>query len=81
MLFGLAHAPGFYLRGGGTLDNLGTNPSLFMSVGYSILVLSVAGFFLSIIWCRTRNLWLVMAVHALVDLLPGISEFVTTWGI
>lgn len=46
---GLAHAPGFYLRGGGTLDNLGQHPSLFMSIGYSILVLSVAGFFLATI--------------------------------
>lgn len=81
LFFGLAHAPGFYLRGSGILDNLGTNPSLFMSIGYSILVLSVAGFFLAIIWSRTRNLWLVMAVHAFVDLLPGISEFINNWGI
>ena len=81
LFFGLAHAPGYYLRGSGVLDNLGASPSLFMSIGYSIVVLSVAGFFLSIIWSRTRNLWLVMAVHAFVDLLPGISEFINTWGI
>ncbi|MDO9510481.1 MAG: CPBP family intramembrane metalloprotease [Bacteroidales bacterium] len=81
ILFGLAHAPGIYMRGGGTLDNLGPNPSLIMSVGYSILVLSVAGFFLSIIWSKTRNLWLVMAIHAFIDLLPGIHEFVNTWKI
>jgi membrane protease YdiL (CAAX protease family) len=81
LFFGLAHAPGFYLRGGGTLDNLGQHPSFFMSVGYSILILSVGGFFLSVIWSKTRNLWLVMAIHACVDLLPGLQEFVKTWGI
>jgi uncharacterized protein len=81
LFFGLAHAPGFYLRGGGTLDNLGQHPTLFMSVGYSILVLSVGGFFLSIIWSKTKNLWLVMAIHAFMDLLPGLNEFVKIWGI
>jgi uncharacterized protein len=59
----LAHAPGFYLRGGGTLDNLGQHPSLFLSIGYSIVILSVLGFFLGIIWNKTKNLWLVMAIH------------------
>ena len=79
--FALAHAPGFYLRGGGTLDNLGQHPSIFISLGYSIIVLSVLGFFLSIIWSRTKNLWLVMAIHAFGDLLPNLADFVKTWGI
>jgi membrane protease YdiL (CAAX protease family) len=52
-----------------------------MSIGYSVLVLSVAGFFLSTIWAKTRNLWLVIAIHAFVDLLPGLTEFVQTWNI
>lgn len=81
LFFGLAHAPGIYLRGSGTLDNLGVSPGLFASVGYSILVLSVAGFFLSTIWSRTKNLWLVIAIHAFIDLLPGLTEFVKTWNI
>ncbi len=81
LLFGLAHAPGLYLRGSGSIDNIGQHPSLLMSVGYSILVMSVGGFFLSIIWSKTKNLWLVMAIHAFVDLLPGLQEFVRTWGI
>ena len=81
LFFGLAHAPGFYLRGGGTLDNLGLHPSLFISIGYSILVLSVLGFFLSIIWSKTKNLWIVMAIHAFGDLLPNLADFLKTWGI
>ena len=81
LLFGLSHAPGFYLRGGGAIDGLGTNPTLFMSIGYSIVVLSVAGFFLSIVWSKTRNLWLVAAIHAFVDLLPSLPEFLSIWNI
>jgi membrane protease YdiL (CAAX protease family) len=81
LFFALAHAPGYYLRGGGTLDNLGLHPSIFISIGYSIILLSVLGFFLSIIWSRTKNLWLVMAIHAFGDLLPNLADFVKTWGI
>jgi len=80
LFFGLAHAPDFYLRGGGSLDNLGQHPSLFLSIGYSILVLSVSGLFLSIIWSKTKNLWLVMAIHAFGDLLPNLPDFIKTWG-
>ena len=81
LFFGLAHSPGIYLRGGGVLDNIGQHPSLFMSIGYSILMMSVAGFFLAIIWSKTKNLWLVMAIHAFGDLLPNLPDFIKTWGI
>ena len=81
LFFGLAHAPGFYLRGSGALDSLGMHPSLFKSIGYSILVLSVAGFFLATIWAKTKNLWLVIIIHAFLDLLPGLQEFVKIWEI
>jgi membrane protease YdiL (CAAX protease family) len=77
----LAHAPGLYLRGGGALDNLGQHPSLFMSIGYSILMMSVAGFFLAIIWSKTKNLWIVMTIHAFGDLLPNLPDFIKIWGI
>lgn len=80
-IFGLAHAPGIYLRGAGVLANLGPDPSFLMSISYSFLVLSVAGFFLSVIWLKTKNFWLIVAIHAAVDLLPNLSEFIDTWGI
>ncbi len=62
-------------------DNLGLHPSIFMSLGYSILALSVMGFFIAIIWNKTKNLWLVMAIHAFGDLLPNLPDFIKTWGI
>ena len=81
MIFGLAHAPGIYLRGGGVIANLGSNPSFLISISYSFLMLSVAGFFLSVIWLKTKNFWLIVAIHACVDLLPNLSSFIELWGI
>ena len=72
LLFGLAHAPGLYLRSSLTHEGLGAHPSLLMATGYSIVVTSVAGFFLGVLWARTRNFALVVVVHAAGDLLPNL---------
>jgi membrane protease YdiL (CAAX protease family) len=48
------------------------HPSLLMAVGYSIVVTSVAGFFLGALWARTRNFAVVVVVHAAADLLPNV---------
>jgi membrane protease YdiL (CAAX protease family) len=81
LLFGLAHAPGIYLRGAGAIDGLGAAPSFLTSIGFSIVTLSVTSFFLGLVWARTRNLWLMMAIHATVDLLPSVPEFIQVWKI
>jgi membrane protease YdiL (CAAX protease family) len=72
LIFGLAHAPGLYLRTGLTQEGLPPHPSLLMAVGYSIVIVSVAGFFLGVLWARTRNFALVVVVHAMGDLLPNL---------
>ena len=46
LLFGLAHAPGLYLRTGMTQEGLPAHPPLLMAIGYSIVITSVARFFL-----------------------------------
>ena len=71
LLFGLVHAPGLYLRTGATQEGLSANPSLLMALGYSIVITSVAGFFLGVLWARTRNFLLLVLVHAAADLLPN----------
>jgi membrane protease YdiL (CAAX protease family) len=71
VIFGLAHAPGIYLRTGLTQESV-QHPSVLMAVGYSIVITSVAGFFLGVLWARTRNFVVVVVVHAMTDLLPGI---------
>ena len=74
VLFGLAHAPGLYLRGAGAFEGFAGPPSLLLSVAYSIVVMSVAGLFLGTLWARTRNLLLVVAVHAAADLVPQLVD-------
>lgn len=72
VIFGLAHAPGLYLRTGLTQEGLPPHPSLLMAIGYSIVITSVAGFFLGVLWARTHNFALVVVVHAMGDLLPNV---------
>jgi hypothetical protein len=48
LLFGLAHAPGLYLRPGMTQEAVGAHPWL-MAVGYSIVITSVAGVLLGVL--------------------------------
>jgi len=76
VLFGLMHAPGLYLRPGATMENVGAHPSALLAVGYSIVITSVAGLCLGVLWMRTRNFIVVVLAHAAVDLLPGIVPFV-----
>lgn len=81
LVFGLAHAPGFILRGAGLEEAIGANPSPAASIAYAIVVLSVGGIFFGIVWARTKNLFAVMFIHAATDLLPNLKEFVQIWGI
>jgi membrane protease YdiL (CAAX protease family) len=81
LLFGLAHAPGFILRRAGLAEAIGENPSPIDAMAYAIVVLSVSGIFIGIVWARTRNLFAVMFIHAATDLLPNFKQFVSTWGI
>jgi membrane protease YdiL (CAAX protease family) len=43
-----------------------------MAIGYSIVITSVAGFFLGVLWARTRNFLVLVLVHAAADLLPNM---------
>jgi len=79
LLFGLAHAPGLYFRSAVTLEGLGVHPSWLVAVSYSIAIISVAGIFLGVLWARTRNILVVMLVHAATDLLPNLVHFLRAW--
>lgn len=81
LIFGVSHAPGIYLRGAGARDGIGGQPDLLTAIGFTIVVLSSAGFFLGLVWERTRNLWLICALHAIVDLLPFVPKFIPLWGV
>ena len=78
VIFGLVHAPGLYLRGSESEGIQEQMPFLFW-VAYTIVYMSIAGIFLGIVYNKTKNLWLVMAIHAMFDLIPNFSEFMKTW--
>jgi uncharacterized protein len=79
LLFGLAHAPGLHFRSARTLEGLGPSPSWLVAIGYSIAITSVAGIFLGTLWARTKNILVVILVHAAGDLIPNLVHFVKAW--
>ena len=81
LVFGLAHAPGIYLRGAESITPGGGSLSLLAAVCFSIATLSVTGFFLGLVWARTKNLLLLVMIHAAGDLLPNFAELARVLGL
>jgi membrane protease YdiL (CAAX protease family) len=79
LAFGLAHAPGLYLRGQSLMEGAGAHPTLLWAIAYSVAIISPAGLLFGTLWSRTRSLGLVVALHALTDLLPNLAPFIQTW--
>jgi len=76
LLFGLAHAPGIYLRRGGVHGPLGEQPSLLDAVLYSILVLSPTGWFTGLLYWRTQSLIAPVLVHGGIDAVAATADFI-----
>ncbi|MFT3805492.1 CPBP family intramembrane glutamic endopeptidase [Arenimonas sp.] len=79
LLFGLAHAPGLYLRGAALMEGAGGQPTLLWSLAYSIAIISPAGILFGVLWSRTRSLALIVVLHGLTDTLPHLAPFIETW--
>ncbi|MEZ5973233.1 MAG: type II CAAX endopeptidase family protein [Hyphomonadaceae bacterium] len=77
LIFGLAHAPGLFMRGGPDVDGWSTDP--LQVVAHTIAVLSPIGLTFGLIYARTKSLLLVILLHGLVDVLPNLAEFVELW--
>lgn len=76
LLFGLAHAPGIYLRKGDKVGPLGETPTLLNSILYSVVVLSAAGWFTGLLYWKTQSLLAPILVHAAVDAVAHTAEFI-----
>lgn len=76
LLFGVARAPGMYLRGAGAVDGLGGAPSLALAAAYCVTTLSLAGIVFGVLWARTRNWLLIVLLHGLTDMLPNVGGFI-----
>ena len=79
LVFGLAHAPGLWLRGAGAIEGLGASPSPLVSIAYSITAMGLAGIVFGVLWARTGNWLLIVALHGLGDALPNAPAFIATW--
>jgi CAAX protease family protein len=79
VLFGLAHAPGYVLRGAHAMEGFAEAPDPFTAAAYSIVVVSPVGLAFGVLWSRTRSLALVVLLHGWGDLVPNLAEFVRTW--
>ncbi len=77
LIFALAHVPGLYLRPDAGGDAIVGLPQI---IAYCIGVLSPIAILFGFIWARTRSLGLLVLLHATVDFLPNLSEFIRTWG-
>jgi uncharacterized protein len=76
ILFAIAHAPGLFMRGAGA-D--GSSADVLQVIAYTIAVLAPMGLLFGLIYARTKSLLLVVLLHALVDVLPNMDEFIRTW--
>lgn len=76
LLFGLMHASGLYLRPAATQEPVGSHPTLLMAVGYSIVMPSLGGLFLGVLWMRTKNFAVVVIAHAAGDFLPNLVPWI-----
>jgi uncharacterized protein len=81
LLFGLAHAPGLWLRGGGVIEGLGAAPSPLVALAYSVTTMAVAGLVFGVLWLRTRNWLLLVVLHGLTDALSNTAGFMERWGL
>jgi len=77
IIFGLAHAPGLFLRGDAATD--GTSADLWQVIAYTLAVLTPISLLFGLIYARTKSLLLVVLLHAMVDVLPNLPEFISTW--
>jgi membrane protease YdiL (CAAX protease family) len=77
VLFALAHVPGLYLRGHPGVDGYSSDP--IQVVAFTIGVLSPVALLFGTLWARTRSLLLIVLLHAAVDVLPNMPEFVNKW--
>lgn len=77
LLFGVVHAPGLFLRGSPDVDGWSTDPR--QVIAYTLAVLAPMGLLFGLIYARTKSPLLVVLLHASVDVLPNLAEFIEAW--
>ena len=81
LVFGLAHAPGIWLRGAGAVEGLGASPSLLTTAAFVVVTQGVAGLMFGTLWARTRSFVLVVLLHGFIDAPSNAASFMDAWGL
>jgi membrane protease YdiL (CAAX protease family) len=81
LVFGLAHAPGIWLRGAGLVEGLGPEPPLLTTLAYVVVTQGVAGLAFGTLWARTRSFALVVLLHGFFDAPSNAASFMDAWGL
>jgi uncharacterized protein len=76
VLFGLAHAPGYVLRGAHAMEGMTRSPDALSAAAYALVVVSPLGLAFGVLWARTRSLTLVVLLHGWADLIPNLARLV-----
>lgn len=79
VVFGLAHAPGYVLRGAHLVEGMQSAPGPLMAAAYAIAVVSPLGILFGVLWSRTRSLGFLLLLHGFADSIPNLAPFVRTW--
>jgi len=79
LLFALSHAPGLILRGGDAVSGTGSGPAPIETIAFTVATLALPAVMFGIIWSRSRSLLVLVVIHAITDLPPGLPEFIKTF--
>jgi membrane protease YdiL (CAAX protease family) len=77
LLFGLLHVPAMLQHGVADKHETAQFPGAATAFGISIGILAISALFIAIVWRRSKNLWLVMGLYAMLELLPNLEHFMT----
>jgi membrane protease YdiL (CAAX protease family) len=75
-LFGLVHLPVLLHEGVADRHGVGQFPGFATVAGMCIGIIPVSALFVAIVWRRSKNLWLVMGLYAMLELLPNLERFI-----
>ena len=65
------------LRGNPEVDGYSTD--LLQVVAFTVATPSPIALLFGTLWARTRSLLLIVLLHAALDVLPNLADFVRTW--
>jgi len=79
LIFGFAHLPLLIEEGIPAHHKFAQNHDLLMVLAYCIAIVAISHLFIAIIWRRSKNLWLLMGLYAVMEVMPDLIHFLELW--